>query len=290
MTNEQLVARIQSGMDVSENMAVLWQQNKGFLAKMAMKYQAYGEFDDLMQEGYLGLCQAVDGYDPDAGASFIHYAAYWIRRAMLFYIRSNGTIRIPVNLHAQISRYEQLRTAFLSELGREPDNREIGSYLGVSDKSVAGLKKAARMRQIASLDSPVRDTDGELTVGDTVPDPADLEAAALETVQQEQLKATLWGMVDELPGQCPEVISRYYRDGESIKEIGDTLGVIPGRVYQIKQQALRELRRSDRARRLSPYAREYIDTHAYSGSGVESFNRTWTSSTERTALGLAERV
>lgn len=289
MTNEQLVARIQSGIDVSDNMALLWQQNKGFLAKIAMKYQmGNAEFDDLMQEGYLGLCQAVDGYDPEAGASFIHYAAYWIRRAMLIYIRSNGTIRIPVNLHAQISRYEQLRTAFLSELGREPDNREIGWYLGISDKSAAGLKKAARMRQIASLDSPIRDTDGELNVGDTVPDLTDLEGTVLDTVQQEQLSATLWGMVDELPGQCPEVISRYYREGETLKEIGNTMGVGPERVRQVRQQALRELRRSDRTRKLRPFMQDYIDTHAYYGS-VSDFNRTWTSSTERTALGLAER-
>ena len=59
MTNEQLVALIRAGDNEAENMLVLWQQNKGFIYKIAMKYQGYAEIEDLLQEGYLGLCEAV---------------------------------------------------------------------------------------------------------------------------------------------------------------------------------------------------------------------------------------
>ena len=63
MTNEQLVARIQAGENTAENMLQLWQQTKAFVAKLAKKYKGYAEFDDLMQEGYLGLNEAVNHYD-----------------------------------------------------------------------------------------------------------------------------------------------------------------------------------------------------------------------------------
>lgn len=287
ITNEQLTALIQAGEDTAANMERLWTQNRAFVAKLALKYQAYAEFDDLMQEGYLGLCRAVDGYDPEAGSSFISYAAYWIKRAMLFYIRSNGTVRIPVNLHSQISQYERLRSSFLSEYGREPDHREISYYLGISKKSVPGLKKVARMRQIASLDSPVEGTEG-LTLEDCVPGQEEVEEDALEAVQQEQLKAVLWPMVDDLPGKCGEVLRGRYQDNKTLRELSEELDCSYQMVATLQSNGLREMRKPSRSRRLSPFVRDYIDIHGYHGSAA-SFQRTWTSSTEYTALRLAER-
>lgn len=287
MTNEQLAARIQSGEDAAANMERLWTQNRNFIAKLAIKYQAYAEFDDLMQEGYLGLCQAVDGYGPEAGSSFIHYAAYWIRRAMLFYIRSNGVVRIPVNLHSLISQYESLKSSFLSEYGREPDNQEISYSLGISKKSVPGLKKAARMRQIGSLDSPVEGAEG-LTVKDSIPGQENVEEEALEAAQQEHLRAVLWPLVDDLPGKCGEVLRGRFQDGKTLKEVSEEIGCSYQMVATMQNNGLRELRKPSRSRQLSPFVRDYIDLHGYRGS-VASFQRTWTSSTEYTAIGLAER-
>ncbi len=82
MDNEQLVARIQAGEDVAGNMLKLYDQNRGFLTSMAKKYQGLAEMDDLLQEGYIGLSEAVDHFDADRGVSFIHYAAFWIRPGM----------------------------------------------------------------------------------------------------------------------------------------------------------------------------------------------------------------
>lgn len=64
MSNEELVNRIQAGIDTAANMAELWQQNKGFIVRMARRYSQLAEVDDLIQEGYIGLCNAVDGYRP----------------------------------------------------------------------------------------------------------------------------------------------------------------------------------------------------------------------------------
>lgn len=67
MTNEQLVIRIRAGIDVAENMLKLWQQNQGFIVAIAKRFQGYEDMEDLRQQGYIGLCQAVDGYNPDEG-------------------------------------------------------------------------------------------------------------------------------------------------------------------------------------------------------------------------------
>ena len=67
MTNEQLARRIRAGENEAENMKTLWIQCKAFVAKMARKYSGYAEMDDLMQEGFLGLCDAVEHYEPEEG-------------------------------------------------------------------------------------------------------------------------------------------------------------------------------------------------------------------------------
>ena len=159
---------------------------------MAMKYQAYGEFDDLMQEGYLGLCQAVDGYDPDAGASFIHYAAYWIRRAMLFISAATLRSGSQSTCTPRSAGMSSCGQRFFLSLAESRITAKLDRIWGVSDKSVAGLKKAARMRQIASLDTLSGTRTGTDRRGYGAGSGRS-GGAALDTVQQEQLKATLWG-------------------------------------------------------------------------------------------------
>ena len=76
MTNEELVIRIQNHIDEADNMLQLWQQNTGLIATIAKKYSGYEDFDDLMQEGYIGLCNAVTAYNLEEGARFSTYAAF----------------------------------------------------------------------------------------------------------------------------------------------------------------------------------------------------------------------
>lgn len=81
-SNEELVKQIQAGADPENDMLLLWNQTRKFVVMLARKYKGYAEHDDLMQEGYLGLYAAATHYSPDLGATFIHYASFWIRQAM----------------------------------------------------------------------------------------------------------------------------------------------------------------------------------------------------------------
>lgn len=76
MTNDQLVLRIRAGEDTAENMLMLWQQNQGIIGKLAGKYKSMAEEEDLKQEGFLGLCEAVRHWEPDDGADFMSYAIF----------------------------------------------------------------------------------------------------------------------------------------------------------------------------------------------------------------------
>ena len=76
MTNEELVIRIKAGVDVPENMLQLWQQAKAFIHTVALHYRGLADLEDLEQEGYLALYDAVDGFCPDMDCKFLTYAKY----------------------------------------------------------------------------------------------------------------------------------------------------------------------------------------------------------------------
>ena len=117
-----------------------------------------------------------------------------------------------------------------------------------------------------------------------------MEDEILEYVQQEELSKALWECVDSLSDRQQEVIRRRYQGGEPRRQIGETIGLSTGRVWQIEQAALKELRKPSRANRLRPFLpeAERVYNSALKGGGAATFGRTWTSSTEREALRLAE--
>lgn len=108
MTNEQLAIRIKAGIDVADNMLKLWQQNRGFIHKIVNQYKVFAEEEDLEQEGYLGLSEAVGHYNPDEGVTFLHYASYWIKQYIVRYIKSNGTVRLPEHIQERIRKYNRI--------------------------------------------------------------------------------------------------------------------------------------------------------------------------------------
>lgn len=287
MTNEQLVILVQDGKDTAENMARLWGQNQRFVFKMANRYKGQAEVEDLVQEGYLGLCRAVDGYDPEQGVKFLPYAAHWIRQNMARYIHNNGTVRIPAHEQGRLHQYRKLCNTFLLEEGRGPTDREIGHYLGLDAKGVRQLKRAAQMAAIKSLDAPAPGEEEDMPLSDAVAAPEDVEGTALDKVQAEQLKAVIWPFVDALPGRQPEAVRARFQEGKSLAEVAAGMGCNLQKASGLCQQGLRNLRHPGKANKLLPFLRDYIDTHAYRGS-ASSFSRTRTSPTERTALDLAE--
>ena len=294
MTNEQLTIRIKAGIDVANNMLQLWQQNRGFIHKIVNQYKAYAEEEDLEQEGYLGLSDAVSHYNPDEGVSFLHYASFWIKQYMSRYIKSNGTIRLPEFMQGRIREYNKMVQKWQQNYHRKPTDGEICHFLDLSWEMLENLKKAVQMAKIGSLDVPIGE-DEDCSLYELIPGSIDeeeqVESMVLEKVQKEELCAVVWPLVDSLTDTQAKTIRARYQDNMTFREIAEDQGVSVEMARQRERQGLRELRKPSKSKLLRPFLPD--DNRIYSmglqGNGVGSFNRTWTSSTERVVL-LKERL
>ena len=97
MSNEELVERIQHGIDPGDNIEQLYQQNYCLIFKIVRRYAFRDEMDDSPQEAYFGLYEAVKYYESTTGVKFMSYITYWIKQSTRRYLENNGRcIRIPV--------------------------------------------------------------------------------------------------------------------------------------------------------------------------------------------------
>lgn len=290
MTNEELVLRIQTGEDEAGSMEALYQQIHHFIHAIAWQYRDSGEMEDLEQEGYLALQDAIKGYDIGRGYKFLTYADKWIRQRMRRYLQYYGScLRLPVCSRERLRKYKRLCSSFYREYGRGPSDREAAAAMDLTLEQIEDIKKTAAMGP-CSLDEPINGLEDEgLTRLDAVAAPGSLEDDVIDKVQAEQLKEALWDCVDALPGRQPQALRMRYQDNMTLNAIARIDGTTSENLRQIHNKALRELRMPRYSRRLLPYLE---DSRLYSmglrGNGVGTFNHTWTSSTERAALKLLE--
>lgn len=288
MSNEDIIQAINLGGDRAELMLTLWKQNKGLITQTVRRYRGLMEYDDLMQEAYLGLDNAVRTYDPEAGTSFSTYLVMtlrrWIYRAN---IEKGQTVRLPEGLYGQIARVNAFRQRTIAQTGKDPEISCIAAHTGLTEAQITAIDKASAAKSIASLDSPVGGEDDELSLGDAIADTRDDIADFEDILYQQQMRATVWGAVDELPKQQAEVLHARYERGLTIYETAEALGMTGSMVYTRTDRALSTLRRSKYRKRLLQYY-DGLRSRAMSGGGTAAFHHSWTSSTEREALKLYE--
>lgn len=289
MDNEQLVARIQGGDNEAENMLQLWRQNKAFIAMIARRYSAGAEMEDLEQEGYIALCEAVQHYDPGRGMSFISYAAFWIKRRMRICVDNSRTVRFSFNAGDEVRRYQKIMREYRQECGCEPSDRELCSLLCISWEKLDQIRKAAQMGNIRSLDEPVQGLEGDINIGDTVPSGEDMEEDTIREIDKERMKRELWIAVDQLPGDQPAVLRMVYKEGMTRIKAGEVLGYGNGKVGIEERRALKALRLPHRCGKFRAYFEEYLSAAPIHHIGVRRFNETWTSEVEQEALRWAEK-
>ena len=291
MTNEQLAARIRAGENVGNNMAILYDQVKDFIHAMAYKYHGQGELEDLEQEGFLSLYDAIDHYEADQGVKFLTYASHWIRQRMQKYIQNTGSpLRLSAGRQEAIRKYRKFCTEFQAEQGCKPTEAELCRSLWLTLEQLREIQYDACMTAVKSLDAPIKGAEGEedTTLGELAASAADPCEELLDRLEQEELCSILWQCVDSLPGKQPDVICSRYKDNMTMKQCGQFCGISEAEVRKQQLKALRSLRSGENAKKLRPFLPEdaWIYSGALIGNGVERFNHTWTSSTERVALEL----
>ncbi len=291
MTNEQLAVRIRAGENVGNNMAILYDQVKDFIHAMAYKYHGQGELEDLEQEGFLALYDAIDHYEADQGVKFLTYASHWIQQRMQRYIQNTGSpLRLSAGRQEAIRKYRKFCTDFQTEQGRKPTEAELCRFLWLTLEQLREIQYDACMAAVGRLDAPIKGAEGEedTTLGELAASATDPYEEALDRLEQEELCSVLWQCVDSLPGKQPDVIRSRYKGNMTMKQCGQFCGISETEVRKQQLKALRSLRSGDNAKKLRPFlpADAWIYSGALIGNGVERFNRTWTSSTERIAMEL----
>lgn len=235
-----LVARAQAG-DTSARAQVI-ELCMPLISGMARNYRTGRiQRQELLQEGVVGVLRALERFDPDRGVPFWGYASWWARQAMQQLV---AELTRPMVLSDRalrnLSRLKQLHHEELQRSGREPSRDELAERSGLDGDQVDDLIATERGR---SLDDPVPGGDGEVgTFGDLLADPLAEEdyERVLAAIETEELHDLLAGLSD----REREVLAlRYGLDGDeqSLRDVGEQLGVSGERVRQIERRALGKL-------------------------------------------------
>jgi len=222
--------------------------NLRLVVKIAYEYRrAYKNMMDLIQEGNIGLMQAVKKYDPYRGVKLSSYAAWWIRAYMLRFILNNwrlvklGTTQAQRKLFFNLSKEK----ARLSALGIEPTDAEIAKRLNVAESEVAEMDKRLA-RSDASLDASVGESDGRsVSRVELMPSPGSTPDQLAEGAElSEMLQGRLSEFRETLAGKDVVIFDKRVVADEplTLQELGDEFGVSRERVRQLEARLTGKLR------------------------------------------------
>ena len=183
------MSEIRNGFSVTDNMQSLYEKNLPLIRSFIKPYTAYEPMEDLLQESYFGLWEAVHHYETAENVLFMTYARFWIKQAVIRYIEKCGSVvRYPSHARQKMTRYKKTVHVLGQELGRTPTDKEIADRMGISIELLPELR--VWMQGAVSLDTPITNDDS-LTLADTVQSDFNLEDEAIDKIYAEHSKNEL---------------------------------------------------------------------------------------------------
>ncbi len=233
---------------------LLTKANLRFVVSVAKQYQGQGlSLGDLINEGNLGLIKAAKRFDETRGFKFISYAVWWIRQSILQALAEQARIvRLPLNRVGALNKIGKAYSNLEQEFEREPSAAELANELDMDVSEIADALKISGKH--ISMDAPFSQGEEnrllDIIENDEQPTPD-------FSLMNESLKAEIDRALSSLSEREAEVIKLYFglnkEHSLTLEEIGDRFNLTRERVRQIKEKAIRRLRRASKSESLRAY-------------------------------------
>jgi len=197
--------------------------------RLAMSLPPHLDRDDLLSSGFFGLLDAIDRFDPARNIKFETYAGVRVRGAMLDYLRSKDWI--PVSMRQRIRKYEQTVCRLENELGRAATDKELAEALGISIEELQTLISQCNSATVIPLEEYLQSDSNDAV--DTNP---------ANSTELFELKDTLAKAIDRLPEKERTVVSLYYYEELTLKEISLIMHLTEARISQLHTKAIFRMR------------------------------------------------
>ena len=214
---------------------------KEIARRMSMGLPGHVEYDDLVSWGVIGLLDALEKYKPDKGSQFKSYAAVRIKGAILDELRRFSWV--PRSLLQNMKKIEEGFRSLENKLGREATPREVADYMGVSSSFINKTLNQVNHSSVVSLETVLfnsEDSQSTKYLRDTVSCKEKGPEEHLETKERSML---LKEALDNLSKRDKLVLSLYYYEELTMKEIGEVMSLSESRVSQIHSRAVMKLKR-----------------------------------------------
>ena len=193
-------------------------------SRLAISLPQHLDKDDLLSSGFFGLLDAIDRFDPTRNIKFETYAGVRIRGAMIDYLRAKDWL--PVSMRQKIRKYEQTLSRLENELGRAATDAELAAALSISRDELKTLENQCNAAMIIPLEDYLK-TD---------------TADATDATQLFELKETLARAIERLPERERLVVTLYYYEEMTLKEISAVMNLTEARISQLHTKAIFRMR------------------------------------------------
>jgi RNA polymerase primary sigma factor len=232
--------------------------NLRFVISVAKQYQNQGlPLVDLINEGNVGLIKAAKRFDETKGFKFISYAVWWIRQSILQAIVEQARlVRLPLNKIGTNNRIRDAYQSFMQEFEREPSAAELADVLGITQKEVEVVLRISGKH--ISVDAPINSDNGSdaITVLDTLPNNGSEDAIESDLMRESLQEEVRNGLASLSPKEVQVLTAYYGLNGQhpmTLEEIGEWCDLTRERVRQIKERAIRRLRKVSNRNNLRSY-------------------------------------